>query len=292
MNMFNHMFINPGYAGNSGSICGTMFNRQQWMGFDGAPTTRLVSANMPFEFPKDINSGVGLNIYIDELGFENDFGFNAAYAYRLDVGPGQLGLGLSVGVLNKSLNAEWITPDFLDPNLNYGWTDDPAIPENDSHMALDLGFGAFYGADNFYVGISTTHLNQAEIKYSSLTDAIPFIKRHYYISAGYFYQLPNPLFELQPSLLIKNDGPTTQVDLNALLLYNKTFWGGLSYRFEESIVVIVGATLPMNLKFGISYDINIGDIGQYSNGTLEIMINYCFDIIKDTRHGSYRSVRY
>jgi len=285
------MFINPGYAGNSGSICGTLLHREQWMGFDGRPKTSLVSANMPFEFPDDVMSGVGLNIYSDGLGFENNFGFNANYAYRLEVGPGQLGLGLSVGILNKSLDAEWITPDFLLSSGQVGITSDPALPENDSHMSLDLGFGAFYGADNFYVGISTTHLNQAEIKYSGI-DTVPFIKRHFYISAGYFYQLPNPLFELQPSLLVKTDGPTAQVDLNALLLYNKTFWGGLSYRFEESVVVIAGATLPMNLKIGLGYDINISDIGRYSNGTLEIMINYCFDIVKDTRHGSYRSVRY
>lgn len=291
MNMFNLGFINPAYVGHSGYICGTILNRQQWMGFEGAPRTRLFSGNMPLDFPDKGKSGIGMNICSDGLGFENNFLFNGAYSYKFDLGPGRLGLGMSIGLLNKSLKGEWVPPDFLISDGQTGIFDDPAIPQDNSFMALDIGIGAFYGAEDYYIGISTSHINKAEIKYSGM-DTIPFIARHYYIIARYFIDLPNRLFELQPSAFIKTDGPTAQVDINAMLLYNKMFFGGLSYRFEESIVAIAGTILPMNLKIGLAYDVNIGKMSSYCSGTFEIMLNYCFTIEKTPDSTIYHSVRY
>ena len=37
--MFHTLSFNPGYAGSSGMICATALNRQQWLGFEGAPST-------------------------------------------------------------------------------------------------------------------------------------------------------------------------------------------------------------------------------------------------------------
>ncbi|HEX2974488.1 MAG TPA: type IX secretion system membrane protein PorP/SprF, partial [Bacteroidales bacterium] len=39
--MFNTLTYNPGIAGTSGMICATALNRQQWVGFKGAPSTTL-----------------------------------------------------------------------------------------------------------------------------------------------------------------------------------------------------------------------------------------------------------
>jgi len=77
------------------------------------------------------------------------------------------------------------------------------------------------------MGISTTHLNQARIKYENVS---PNLVRHYYLTAGYNLQLPNPLFELMPYFILKSDGKANQIYLNTALRYNQWFWGGVSYR--------------------------------------------------------------
>ena len=110
MNMFGNMGINPGYAGSQGLMTASVINRQQWMGFTGNPKTTLFSANTPIK-PFGINSGVGLSILDDRLGFEKNMSLNISYAYRLSIGSGNLGIGISGGFLNKTLQGEWSIPD-------------------------------------------------------------------------------------------------------------------------------------------------------------------------------------
>ena len=45
--MFNTLTFNPGVAGTSGMICATAMNRQQWVGFKGAPSTTLFNICAP-----------------------------------------------------------------------------------------------------------------------------------------------------------------------------------------------------------------------------------------------------
>ena len=45
--MFNTLTYNPGVAGTSGMICATALNRQQWVGFEGAPSTTVFNVSAP-----------------------------------------------------------------------------------------------------------------------------------------------------------------------------------------------------------------------------------------------------
>ena len=109
-NMFNLMAVNPGYAGSQGLLSATLINRQQWMGFEGNPKTTLGSVHAPIK-PFGISSGVGLVFMDDRLGFEKNMTIMGNYAYRLDLGPGTLGIGINLGLLSKSLNGKWVIPD-------------------------------------------------------------------------------------------------------------------------------------------------------------------------------------
>src|SRR4030042_1881358 len=44
--MFNTLSYNPGIAGTSGMICATAINRQQWIGFKGAPSTTIFNITL------------------------------------------------------------------------------------------------------------------------------------------------------------------------------------------------------------------------------------------------------
>jgi type IX secretion system PorP/SprF family membrane protein len=293
-NMFNHMSINPGFAGSNGAICANGIYRKQWMGFDGAPTTMVFNANMPI---KSISSGVGLSVVNDKLGFEQNMNIKLDYAYRLNLDEyGTLGIGLGIGLLNKGIDGDWETYDYLENN-NVDPYSDPAVPFTESHMVFDMDFGLFYRvmlAENLlYVGLSSTHITQPQVKFSS--EKTPFIKRHYYLTAGYYYTLPAPQWEVRPSFMIKTDGVTNQYSFNANIYYEKKYWAGATYRVGEAAIIIAGFTLPMDgsmLDIGVAYDVQLSELSHYNNGSLEIMLKYCFNVSSNNTRQSNRSVRY
>ena len=107
--MFNTLTYNPGVAGTSGMICATAMNRQQWVGFNGAPSTTLFNVCAPVTLFR-IKSGVGLVVESDNIGFDKDINLSAAYSYLMDLGHGKLGIGLSLGMLNTTLDPTWEIP--------------------------------------------------------------------------------------------------------------------------------------------------------------------------------------
>lgn len=288
-NMFNKLAINPGYAGANGGICFTLLSRTQWTGFDGHPQTHLFSTDALI-FNKH---GVGLTVFQDKLGIESSLVAKLAYSYHLTLGPGSLGIGLDAGMLNKSFGTGFIAVD--DPTL------DPSIPNSGtSASTFDLGVGLYYNIPNkMYVGISTLHLTASELK--DVADAggagaLNYAQsRHYYIMAGYDWDINGSgKWVLKPSILAKTDAASTQLDINALIMYNNLLWGGVSYRIEDAIAVLAGVNIPQlpGLKIGASYDITTSTLGDYSNGSLEFMIKYCTNISKPAKREVYHSVRF
>ena len=284
--MFNTLTYNPGIAGISGMICATALNRQQWVGFKGAPSTTVFNISAPVS-PFKIKSGVGLLVESDNIGFDKDINISASYSYLMDLGPGKLGIGLNLGMLNKTLDPTWQIPagDSHTPA-----TGDPLIPENkESYVAFDAGLGFYFKADKYYAGISITHLNQPKIKYSKGT---PYVSRHYYLTAGYILQLPNPSLELIPSVFAFSDGKVAQFTITSLIRYNKKAWGGVSYRAGDAFIGMVGFELYNGLRLGYAYDFTTSDLNNDSKGSHEFMINYCFDLGLGRSPMKYKSIRF
>ncbi|MEI6576465.1 MAG: type IX secretion system membrane protein PorP/SprF [Bacteroidota bacterium] len=285
-NMFNNMAINPGFAGSNDAICLTSILRQQWMGFKDAsggssPKTMIVSLDAPVRI---LHGGLGATIYQDELGFEKNIGMKLNYAYRFNLGAGNLGIGANVGFLNKSIDFSKFKP--ID-------TDDPLLggKSKATNFMTDFGFGLFYKVPSkYFLGFSMSQLTQPQ---SQIGKATVQLKRHYYVTGGYEYPLPNnPEFEIDPSILIKSDGASVQYDLNALVRYNNKFWGGVSYRLQDAVVILLGANYK-NFRIGYSYDITTSRLASAgSSGSHEIMIGYCFKIIIEKPRKSYRNTRF
>lgn len=290
-NMFNKLNVNPGSAGHNGGICGTILTRQQWTGFEGNPQTHLLSADARIS-----RHGVGLTVFQDKLGIEKSLVAKLAYAYHLTLGPGTLGLGVDIGMLSKSFENNFIAID--NPTL------DPSIPNSGTSAAtFDFGAGAYYYIPNkMYVGISTLHIPQTSVE--DVADqggvgALDFQQsRHYYIMAGYDWDINNDKkWILKPSVLAKTDAASTQLDVNALIEFNMKVWGGVTYRVEDAIGLIVGANVGEfisfpGLKLGVAYDLTTSTLADHSSGSFEIMLRYCTNIYKQPKREVYRSVRF
>jgi len=282
--MFNNFAFNPASAGSSEGINATGWLRQQWIGFKDdegnkiAPVTYYVSVDAPIRI---LRGGAGLSIYSDQLGFFRNIGLNLGYAYRMDLGPGDFSAGITLDVLNTRIDFAKFKPiDEDDPLLN--------DKSEKSDLVVDFSLGAGYRIpDRFYVSVSATQIAQTKAKklYYQL-------KRHYYLTAGYNWPIPgHPMFEIQPSVLVQTDGAAFQFDIDALLIYNKKFWGGIGYRYQDAVSVLAGVNIK-GLRVGVSYDISTSELTHYNSGSVEVFISYLFKLKVEKYRKSYRNTRF
>lgn len=290
MNMFNRLAVNPAYAGMNKALCGTMLYRQQWTAFPGSPKTGLLSV----DFGEIFYGGVGLTIDQDQLGFDRTLKAKAAYSFHLPLGPGSLGIGADIGMIQKALSGSFVAPDGT-TTATPGT--DQAIPwSGASAITYDVGLGLYYTTQKMYVGISTLHIPEQELTQAGTGFNFDYtVARHYYIMAGYTFQLGN-MFDLTPSVLTKSDASATQLDINLIAKWNKMIFVGASYRLSDAAVGIIGLeksfTPKLAAKFGYSYDITSSRLKNYSNGSHEIMLGFCYKIKGESRSSSHMNVRF
>lgn len=280
--MFDRLSVNPAVAGITGQLCATAMFRQQWTGFDGAPQTGLLNVSLPI---KKISSGIGMSLFLDELGQQKSTLARFHYSFHRKVGSGTLGIGVSAGLVSHSLGRDWRTRDPIGQ--------DNTIPVNGaSDSGFDLGFGLYYTSPTFWIGLSSTHVAEAELQDVSIKT-----RRHYWVQAGYDWAIKgDKKYILQPSVLVKSDATSTQLDLNATFLYNNMVWLGVSFRTEDAIAPMIGYQFKPNdksmLRLGYSYDVTTSELANYSSGSHEVMLNYCVLLVKPPDVQIYRNVRF
>ena len=297
--MFNQFAVNPGSAGSNEAICINGVHRSQWVGITdvnsglkGHPVTYAFTVNAPFTInvkEKATLHGFGVTVMSDQIGFTQNISAGLSYAYRMNLGfgdnAGRLGIGVSGMVLNNAFNAQWHTP-------NGRWEEDPNIPaENASDVGFDMGFGIFYRAERVYVGVSATHLFEPTLSYERANYRM---RRHYYATAGCTLPLQNPAWEASPSLMAYSDMVSTQFTANINFIYNKRVWGGVGYRLNDAIIAMIGFDLFNGVKIGYSFDYTYTNLRNSFTlgGSHEIVVGYCFNLIRDKVVRKYKSVRF
>lgn len=290
--MYSKLIYNPGYAGTSDALCATALFRKQWVNFPGAPTTFLLSADMPV---MSLPIGAGLNIMNDQIGAIKTLYARVAVAYNKPIGPGKLGIGLDAGILQNQLSDAWIVPEpgKIDNSIPGNYTSGTQSITNPdlNKTSYDLGLGVYYGIPNkMYVGLASTHLPAQTLKAGN---AKYILARHYYIMAGYTFEL-NPFNSIIPNINIKSDGATSIIDVNLTYLYNNMFWIGATYRPQDAISPMIGVKLlkGKGLKIGYAFDYTLSKLKGYTTGTHEIMLSYCFNIKKQKSPTVYGNVRF
>lgn len=317
----NKLFFNPGYAGMKHGLCFTGLARQQWAGFDGAPRSGIFSADMYFE---DLSGGLGLNLMYDELGFEKNLSYRLAYSFHLgNVFGGTIGIGVEAGAATKILgptgNQSWVA--------STNWQNDPTVPPQMKDRKFDCGVGVWYQRDNLWLGVSSTHINAG--RFDDGTTVVPGnpptthallynMVRHYYVTGGYNWQRRN--MTIKPSFLLKSDATIATIDINCIATMNNGFWFGASWRMEDAVCPMIGfewlqerkedKRIPQEryiltpefhdsvrpswnkyatCKIGFAYDYTTSNLNSYSNGTFEIVLNYCIPYVPRTgRQGDVR----
>jgi len=143
-----------------------------------------------------------------------------------------------------------------------------------------------------YVGLSASHLPEQQLKKANQFDFQN--ARHYFLIAGYTFDLSSSL-QLMPSVKVKSDAKSTIFDVGANVLWNNMVWGGAAYRMTDAVAVMAGfmkGNDKYSWKIGVSYDITLSELKNYSSNTPEVMLGYCFKIAKKQKIQSHINPRF
>lgn len=272
--MYNKPALNPGYVGSNDAPCFTLTSRNQWLGLDGAPQTQMLSFNTPV-FNKKV--GLGLSVNRQTIGIVEKYTAESQYAYRIRIGYGTLGLGLSASV-------RFLRVNYSKATAVQSISLDEAIPGDlQSKYVPNFGAGFYYSSYRFYLGFSVPRLIENSIDFSETGETISREVRHIYGMMGFLLDLGEKV-QMQPQVLLKYvDGAPFDADANLNFIFSDRITTGFSYRLGgskdtgigESVSMVFGMQLTDTVLFGLSYDYSLSELANYSNGSIEGIFRYC-----------------
>lgn len=259
--MYNMNVINPAYAGSKGNLTLTSLYRQQWSGIEGAPETITVSGHTPVSE----KVGLGLSVIADEVGPVRETNVYGDFAYTLNLGgTARLALGVKAGITFHDIGLN---------NLIINDPGDPFFSENVSETTFNVGTGAFFYTDRFYLGLSMpnlleqTHLDTNDLEIGSET-------QHYFFTGGYVFDL-NQNIKFKPHFMVKGafDTPIS-FDLNTNFLFYERLELGASYRLEDSFSGLIGFYITETIRFGYAYDRVVSDLDVVTSSSHEVFLTF------------------
>lgn len=267
--LYNMQVINPAFAGYRSDLSISLLSREQWVGLEGAPTTRTFALNAR----TSRGLALGTTIINDRIGFSETTNVNADASYTIITSRySRLAFGLKSGVT------------FFNNNLSNAIT-----PDNDEYVStsgrfFNIGFGALFYNQKFYVGISLPYILESPQFYIQDNYNANSLAQHQniFLSSGYLYQLSEDIM-FKPSTMIRyTTNAPISVDVNANFLYKNRIEAGLSYRFNNSISALFTLILKEKFRIGYAYDYKMNEaIGNFN--THEFILHVDFSILRNTR---------
>ncbi len=264
--MFSEMTINPAAISNANKVNLTAFGRMQWYGLEGRPNTAVLNGAT---YLQKIYGGVGLSMVYDQIGYEKVINLKGMYAYPIQLDNMMLNLGLGFGFINTSIDGT---------KLIYADENDPmAFTDKHSKFKADFSFGAELNGKDYSVGLSSSHLDKG-IKGAS--EVMP--PRHYFLYGKYKIRTDEDI-DIVPYLLIKSTLFATSFELNTNAHFYETFWGGLTYRHQDALVLLAGYIIDKEYRIGYAYDFGISKTRTTHSGSHEILLSASLDGFNKTR---------
>ncbi|MCG8702124.1 MAG: PorP/SprF family type IX secretion system membrane protein [Bacteroidales bacterium] len=284
--ILNEFIINPAVAGVDGMTSISISGKKQWAGFKRAPNTYSASVSTrilkspgsprPSRGMRKLGSkssgrvGLGGGFIADFNGRVNRTTLQMAYTYHLPIRYSQLSMGIAMLGQQLKIDGSDIELDPGDPVKDY--------LENPGFL-FDAAAGINYSTHKYHVGFSVYNLFESTIN-STITSKNNFNyireQRIYNLIGAYQYKhRRNSDWVFEPSMLVRTIEPfslsnvTTDVSVRAI--YNREYWGGLSYRTTGDIIVLLGLKIN-KLYLGYSIDYGFNDLSRTSYGSHEVVM--------------------
>jgi type IX secretion system PorP/SprF family membrane protein len=258
--------VNPAYAGSRDALTLTLLHRSQWVGFKGAPQTQTFTMHTPL---KRDDMGIGLSVVNDRIGPVSTTSFFGDYAYKIPLSKGKLSMGIKGGI--DLLQASLIDLSAIE-------SEDNALSSNVRNRVLpNVGVGAYYSLDKFYIGVSCPKLIENNLYDNATSSRNAVQRRHYYAIAGAMIPVMENL-EFKPMSLLKmTESSPLEVDFTLIAVIDHRIEVGAMLRTADAIGVLFGINFNNNLRLGYSFDWSTGvKTAKYNAGSHEIMLRYDF----------------
>ncbi len=277
--MFNMMSVNPAYTGTKEALNALLLSRLQWAGVEGAPKSHTFALHTPI---KDKRIGLGASVIADNIGPVTNTYINLNYAHRVKLTENiTLSLGLKGGIYNYSVGLSGLSLNEEDFTFQQDFK---------KSFQPNLGAGAYMYTKDYYFGLSVPKMIKTELDEVGASDDMNSeLKRHFFITGGYIYELSQE-WKLKPSALIKMvEGAPPSVDITAQALYMDKFWMGTTYRVGDALAFLFQVQATRQLVVGYSYDVTLSGMSNVTNGSHEILISFDFsgftnDKVKSPRY--------
>ncbi len=271
--MYNQQLYNPAVVGSRNTPSFMALHRSQWIGFDGAPMSQVVSFQSPI---MNQRAGLGGTMSRYSIGLSYAWYGSVAYSYNLRLTED---LSLRLGM---QATLEYLGIDFDDDRVVVVTNFDESLKAGQflNEYAANVGVGAYLTyKDLFYFGVSSPQLLPNDIGLNDLATTTAQLNPHRYINMGAAIPI-NEQLELMPNFMMKYvDNAPLSFDINFSLRYAKKVTGGLSYRTGgnnkgDSIDGLVFFQISQKFGAGLGYDYTLSDIRTHQSGSLEVMLRY------------------
>ena len=284
-------FYNPATSGTDGLLNVNAAYSMQFAGFDNAPQTMYVGADMPVYFLSP-RHGAGLSFMNDKFGIFSTKKVALQYAFNMAIGKKKrtrVAIGLQGAVLSENIDPSQLDTD----EGTTSSTSDPAFPTSQvDGTAFDMGAGVYVYNPNFWGGLSALHLMSPLIelgdRYEVQIDPV------YYFMGGCNIKIKNTLFTITPSLMVMTDCQSWREDVQCRVSYEyegRRFYLGAGYSPDISTTVMVGGVFH-GIGLGYSYQIYTQGLSAV-NGSHELVLTYQtdLDLFKKGKN-SHKSIRF
>ena len=266
LGMLNPFQDHPAAAGSRECLDMHMGFRNQWSGFEGAPTTGFANLHGKLQTNGPNFSGIGGRIVTDEAAAWSSLMISLAYSYNLKLTNGsRLAAGLGLGVFQQRLN--WSGIELPDPQVQV--SDDPAFVGASQLVAPLLDASVWYYNRDFYGGLTIGNMTQPAV---SQVAGSTRLRRYVTATAGAQVEIDGP-WTLQPVATVRAaSGVPVAVDLAAFMDYNGVFGIGAGYRNQSALMAMFKVSIAEYISVGYAYDWTLSTLNAASPTTHELVI--------------------
>ena len=251
-------------------------HRSQWVGYrstydvsNSSPNTQQLQLLLPFERAR---IGLGLTFTQDAVGPLLQQFLQLAVGYSIQLQEESI-LSFGVSPLYRRQSVDRSSYRAIEKN-------DPLLFSETLPQSLDFSAGIMYTYEGLQVGISALQLRA-----SGLTS----LGREYVFFSAYDFSLYNPRLRrskplwLRPSLMVRSSYDL-RMDASLLLYYNNRLRGGLVWRNQESIAILLGLQLLKqgDLSVGYGFELITTEAKAKQSTSHEAMLRYALRISSST----------
>jgi type IX secretion system PorP/SprF family membrane protein len=266
----NQFVTNPALTGVKGTTNAFLTHRTQWVGIEGAPQTTYFTADGSLLQDK---VGLGLVMFSDVTGILSRTGFNANYAYKLQINAdNSLRFGLSAGVLNNKIDfAKAIVLDNTDPLLS---------SQEQTRTSVTADLGLTYIWKSLEVGFAVPQVLGNRVNYQNNIEFTGDynLSRHYYGSLKYTVDISRSNgITAYPLVMVRSvQGAPLQYDINTVFDWERYGWIGFTYHSDYAVAFSAGVRFK-GLSVGYAHNIGTNAIKSYTGRTSEFLLGYTFE---------------